>query len=217
LKKYLNINDLEREIKNNKSMICRSLLKYGYSSFSLEILEYCHASNRIEREQHYLDFLQPEYNILKVAGSRLGFKHSEETKRKMRAKALTSEWLERLKISNSSPEHKAKRLEHLNRLHASPEFQAKRLEQLKRLNSSKEQLEHLKNLTAKQSHQVSVLDTLTNERTVYSSIKEVVRAIGVTAGAISKAFKKKSEKGETNPTIEVKKKRYKLTRLSVVD
>lgn len=63
----------------------------------------------------------------------------------------------------------------------------------------------MKNLTAKQSHQVSVLDTLTNERTVYSSKKEVARAIGITAGAISKAFNKKGEKGETNPTIEVKK------------
>jgi predicted transcriptional regulator len=57
------------------------------------------------------------------------------------------------------------------------------------------------------------LDTLTNERAVYPSINEVARAIGVTAGAISTAFKKKTEKGETSPTIEVKK-RYKITKLS---
>jgi group I intron endonuclease len=34
----------------------------------------------ILREQYYIDILKPEYNILKVAGSRLGAKHSESTK-----------------------------------------------------------------------------------------------------------------------------------------
>jgi group I intron endonuclease len=34
----------------------------------------------LEREQYYLDSLKPQYNILKVAGSPLGTKHSEETK-----------------------------------------------------------------------------------------------------------------------------------------
>lgn len=47
------------------SIICKSLLKYGYSEFSLEILEYCNQEDTIEREQFYLDSLNPEYNILK--------------------------------------------------------------------------------------------------------------------------------------------------------
>lgn len=33
-----------------------------------------------DREQYYFDTLKPEYNILKVAGSSLGRKVSEETK-----------------------------------------------------------------------------------------------------------------------------------------
>jgi len=33
----------------------------------------------VKREQHYLDSLKPEYNVLQLAGSLLGFKHSEET------------------------------------------------------------------------------------------------------------------------------------------
>jgi hypothetical protein len=37
----------------------------------------------IEREQHYLDELDPFFNICKVAGSVLGVKHSKETRRKM--------------------------------------------------------------------------------------------------------------------------------------
>jgi len=41
------------------SIICKSLIKYGYSEFSLEILEYCnHRSDTIKREQFYLDSLE---------------------------------------------------------------------------------------------------------------------------------------------------------------
>lgn len=31
------------------------------------------------REQYYIDLIQPKYNILKVAGSSLGYKHTEES------------------------------------------------------------------------------------------------------------------------------------------
>nr|YP_010121889.1 GIY-YIG endonuclease [Monilinia fructicola]QRF72265.1 GIY-YIG endonuclease [Monilinia fructicola] len=64
-------------------MIYRSLIKNGYSNFKLEILEYCEIDVVIEREQYYLDRFKPEYNILKVAGSLRGFKHSEATKEAM--------------------------------------------------------------------------------------------------------------------------------------
>jgi acetoacetate decarboxylase len=47
-------------------------------------LEYCDLENLINREQYYLDLLQPEYNVLKVAGSSLGFKHREESLAKVR-------------------------------------------------------------------------------------------------------------------------------------
>jgi hypothetical protein len=67
----------------NKSKIYRALLKYGHSNFSLDILEYCEPNVIISREQYYIDFLNPEYNILKKAGSNLGFKHSEATKLRM--------------------------------------------------------------------------------------------------------------------------------------
>ena len=63
-------------------------MKYGYSNFSLEILEYCSSSEAISREQYYIDLLKPAYNILLVAGSRLGSKHSEETKAKISAAGI---------------------------------------------------------------------------------------------------------------------------------
>lgn len=46
-------------------MIYRALLKYSYSNFSLDILEYCELDVLIEREQYYINILKPEYNILK--------------------------------------------------------------------------------------------------------------------------------------------------------
>jgi len=71
-------------ITNRKnSVICRALLKYGYSKFSLEILEYCSPEIVIKREQYYIDLYKPEYNILKVAGSSLGRKLSQATKAKI--------------------------------------------------------------------------------------------------------------------------------------
>lgn len=67
------------------SVICRALLKYGYSKFSLEILEYCSPEIVIKREQYYIDLYKPEYNILKVAGSSLGHITLEATKAKISA------------------------------------------------------------------------------------------------------------------------------------
>jgi group I intron endonuclease len=51
----------------------------------LEILEYCKVEDLIERENHYLKLLEPEYNILREAGSSLGYIHDEKAKEKMRA------------------------------------------------------------------------------------------------------------------------------------
>lgn len=83
------------------SAISNALLKYGYSNFTLEILEYCDSSETIKREQYYLDTFKPEYNILPVAGSSLGHKHSEETKAKLRAISLNASEGTRNKISKA--------------------------------------------------------------------------------------------------------------------
>jgi len=68
----------------NRSVISNSLLKYDYFKFSLDILEYCDSNILIKREQYYIDILYPEYNILKIAGSRLGSKHSVDTLLKLK-------------------------------------------------------------------------------------------------------------------------------------
>lgn len=65
-------------------VIYKALQKYGYSGFSLEILEYCEPSQALLKEQYYIDLLKPEYNINPVAGSSLGYKHTEATLEKLR-------------------------------------------------------------------------------------------------------------------------------------
>jgi len=80
---YYNYSFITHE-KNKNMYIYRSILKHGYSHFKLEILEYCTVEDVRAREQHYLDLLNPEYNLLQTAGSSLGFKHSEESLAKLR-------------------------------------------------------------------------------------------------------------------------------------
>jgi hypothetical protein len=70
-------------LNRGSSAIYNAIIKYGYSNFSLDILEYCKPNELISREQYYIDTLNPEYNILKTAGSRLGKKLSYETKKKI--------------------------------------------------------------------------------------------------------------------------------------
>ena len=79
-KNYFNISYI-----NSKAslIINRALKKYGYSNFSLSILEYCDKSDLLTREQFYFYKLNPEYNILKRTGSSLKSKHSDNTKLKL--------------------------------------------------------------------------------------------------------------------------------------
>jgi len=90
------------------SLICKALLKYGYSKFRLEILEYCENSVLLEREQYYIDLLSPEYNILKKAGSSAGYKHTKKTISKFKARKHTKETIEKFKAKLFSIETRKK-------------------------------------------------------------------------------------------------------------
>jgi len=75
---------------NSNILLQNAINKYNLQDFTFIIFEYCEIGELISREQFYMDELKPEYNILQVAGSLLGFIHSEETKAKI-SKALTGE------------------------------------------------------------------------------------------------------------------------------
>jgi group I intron endonuclease len=115
LSNYFSRIFLKRTILKSKSRINNSLLKYGYNNFSLDILEYCESSVLIKREQYYLDTLKPKYNILKIAGSSLGYKHSPETLLKYKERRLSPEALINLKLAKKgkAPTSPLRKINHL--------------------------------------------------------------------------------------------------------
>lgn len=175
LANYYNLN----YISTSKMSICKALIKYGYNNFTLEILEYCDSSDTILREQFFIDLCGPEYNILKLAGSSLGYKHTEETLEKMRESRL-----------NITEEQKARLLEHLKVHNSSEEQKEKSRQRLIDYNLSKRVT-------------VEVLDTKTNEVFLYSSIRQAAEAIGCVHGTILLA--EKSQEAKVSRLI---KKRY---------
>jgi hypothetical protein len=88
---YYNVNRL----LNEKSMpINVALLKYGYSNFSLTILDICDKDSLMSREKHFFLKYSPEYNLLKTPGSPSrgsGWTHSEATIENMRI-AANKKW-----------------------------------------------------------------------------------------------------------------------------
>lgn len=67
-------------------VLARAMRKYKLKNFSLAILEIC-ASDVIvcsDLEQKWMDYYKPRYNVLKVAGSSFGFRHSIDTIRKLK-------------------------------------------------------------------------------------------------------------------------------------
>ena len=174
----------ESELNRNPRPIKDALIKYGYKSFTLEILEYCPQTKLLEREQFYLDLLVPEYNILKSAYSLLGFKHSQETIEKLKSKIISPEHKELL-----SSIHKGKLVssETRNKLSiATANYK----------NNNPLTAEALANIKAKtlarEGISVSVLNTETNEAKEFTNQTEAGEFIGVTRQAIYNAIKRGS-------------------------
>lgn len=114
-RKYGHFYDLRKNIHCN-SKLQRAYNKYGKENFKFEILSKCPPEYSLKLEQWFLDNLNPELNILKVAGSAKGFKMSEEAKMRIsianKGKKKPPMSIEtRQKLSNSlkgrklSPEH----------------------------------------------------------------------------------------------------------------
>jgi group I intron endonuclease len=57
--------------------------KHGSAAFEFRTLLICSRHNLLMYEQAAIDALNPEFNTARTAGSWLGLKHSEETKRKL--------------------------------------------------------------------------------------------------------------------------------------
>lgn len=82
-------------------IICKALLKYDYKPFSLMVVEYCSISKLVEREQYWIDILNPNYNVLKYAFSSQGYKHTPESIKLMSQSAISRVHAESTKKSIS--------------------------------------------------------------------------------------------------------------------
>jgi group I intron endonuclease len=162
--------------KKNARPINQALLKYGYSNFSLEILEYCSKDNLLERENYYLDTLKPEYNILKYAYSLLGYKH-------------TAKSIEKLKSKKISPEHKLLiSLTHKNKI-VNDETRAKLSAAIADFRAknplSEEKLANLRNKSIeREGVAVSVFNSQTNEVKEFTNQTEAGKFLDVSRQAI---------------------------------
>jgi group I intron endonuclease len=166
-------------------LIVNALLKYGYSNFRVEILEYCEKENLLEREQYYLDKLKPEYNILTIAGSSYGFKHSEETLARLRGRKLPSSTRTLMKekaigrhIGRKHTEETVKKMSEVKKGENNPIFGKNRLEETKA------------KLSVANGTSIKVFDKETNIISYYPSMRKAAEALGVGNATLSYQFNK---------------------------
>lgn len=74
-------------LKNNSHhniYLQRAWNKYGEKSFSFHIIEKVEKKDCLSREQWYLDNTRCDYNLCKIAGAPIGYRHGIEILEKMR-------------------------------------------------------------------------------------------------------------------------------------
>ena len=175
---YFNKNELNR----NPRPIQDALVKYGHKNFKLEILEYCPKTELLEKEQYYLDLLIPDYNILKYAYSLFGFKYSQETIDKLKARIISPEHKEILSLI-----HKGKIVSYETR----NKLAIATASYKKNNPLTPEALENIKSkTTAREGVSVSVLNTNNNEVKKFTNQTEGGKFLGVTRQAIYNAIKR---------------------------
>jgi group I intron endonuclease len=156
--------------------IYKAILKYGYSNFKLEILEYCKPNDLLLKEQYYIDLLKPEYNILRTAGSTIGYKHTSETLEKFKYRKFSNETLANLRESA-----KARVL--------SKETRAKISASRKGIKLSNETRAKLSAIGAtKVGVAVEVTNIISNEIKEYATLTLAAKDLGVSKTAIKKAM-----------------------------
>lgn len=99
-------HDHNRKLKRNKHInkhLQSAWNLYGETNFEFIILEITSPENAVIREQYHMDTLIPEYNLTSTANSVRGYRHTDESKQKMRiAKIGKVTWNIGRKIKDSS-------------------------------------------------------------------------------------------------------------------
>lgn len=183
LASYFSDKNLKTQLERGESVIYKAILRYSRSKFKLEILEYCEHKDLLMRETYYIILLNPEYNILKEAGSRLGSKHSKVAIDKIQKAALNRtdeqlaqhrEWLAKAWASN------------IGRTFAHSEESKEKI----RIASSNKTAEHILKYRAARGTAVVLTKIETNETTEYLSINEAAKVVGVSPVTLGRYIKK---------------------------
>lgn len=127
-------------------------------------------------EQFYFDLLKPDYNILKIAGSSLGFKHSEKTLHMFRNKGKASEETRK----NLSLSAKGRVLTEADKKKISISSLGKKL-------SAETRAKISATVSTLIGVSVIVKNITTNSEIEYSTLTEAAKAIGVSRTAVKKA------------------------------
>lgn len=106
--------------RHRSTYMQRSWDKYGEQAFKFSMLEECEPQLCVEREQVWIDRLNPKFNTAKVAGSSLGIKRSEDVRRANG---------ERAKARNLAAP--GRNVAHLTELVRTPEFRAAQAQRLR--------------------------------------------------------------------------------------
>lgn len=152
-----------------------AISKYGLANFTLEILEYCCKDATIEREQFYLDKLQPEYNLLKKAGSAFGFKHSLSSRKIMSEAALGRFVSEEARL-NKSEALKGRSLS---------EFTKEKIRSYKHTDEAKLRI----SLNNPRTRSVQIIDSYTKDTTVFSTMTLAAAYFKTTTATIGSYIK----------------------------
>ena len=94
LNEYLNPLGIQKVLEKGDSHIIKALLKNGYSSFGIKILEFIDFESNMtllekkklifQREQYYINLVEPEYNIVRTIGDGEGREYPMKVRLQMR-------------------------------------------------------------------------------------------------------------------------------------
>lgn len=123
-KRWLNhIQSLRKQEHHNRHLQ-NAWNRYGEKAFRFYVIDLCRKEELVKKEQFYIDILKPEYNLSPNAGSSLGLKHTEKSKRNMS---------EAVKKLAQDPEWRRVNSESKKKLWKDPEFRRKSLEAKKKM------------------------------------------------------------------------------------
>lgn len=176
--------------------------KYGEENFSFELLESVSDKTQlVKREQAWVDFLNPEYNICRqMVNTRLGTKASEKTKQKMSGRTPWN------KGKKCTEEVRKKLIESHKGIIPSEEARKKRSLALKGRTLSEAQKKMLSAIM-KECHPAQRAVINTEYGIFYNSIKSAFASYG--QNITFKVFKNRLEKNKLNFLVLDSAKTYK--------